>query len=35
MDPEARARWVDYTRAKDGMFKYTDIKQAPWCVVNE
>ena len=34
MDLEARARWVDYSRAKDEMFKYTDIKQAPWYVVN-
>jgi polyphosphate kinase 2 len=34
MDLEARARWVDYSRAKDQMFNYTDIKQAPWYVVN-
>ncbi|HEX2508340.1 MAG TPA: polyphosphate kinase 2 [Miltoncostaeaceae bacterium] len=34
MDLEARERWVDYSRAKDDMFKYTDIKQAPWYVVN-
>jgi polyphosphate kinase len=34
MDLEARARWVEYSRAKDDMFKYTDIKQAPWFVVN-
>jgi len=34
MDLEARKRWVDYSRAKDEMFKYTDIKQAPWYVVN-
>ncbi len=34
MDLEARTRWVDYSRAKDEMFKYTDIKQAPWWVVN-
>ncbi|HTS64404.1 MAG TPA: polyphosphate kinase 2 [Candidatus Acidoferrales bacterium] len=34
MDLESRARWVDYSRAKDEMFKYTDIKQAPWYVVN-
>lgn len=33
MDLEARNRWVDYSRAKDDMFKYTDIKQAPWFVV--
>ncbi len=34
MDLEARSRWVDYSRAKDEMFKYTDIKKAPWYVVN-
>ena len=33
MDLEARKSWVDYSRAKDDMFKYTDIKQAPWFVV--
>ena len=34
MDVESRARWVEYSRAKDEMFKTTDIKQAPWYVVN-
>lgn len=34
MDLESRTRWVEYSRAKDQMFKYTDIKQAPWFVVN-
>lgn len=34
MDVEARSRWVEYSRAKDVMMKYTDIKQAPWYVVN-
>jgi polyphosphate kinase 2 len=34
MDLESRKRWVGYSRAKDDMFKYTDIKQAPWYVVN-
>ena len=33
MDLEARARWVAYSRAKDEMFRYTDIKVAPWYVV--
>jgi polyphosphate kinase len=33
MDLQSRARWVDYSRAKDEMFRYTDIKQAPWWVV--
>ncbi len=34
MDLESRARWVEYSRAKDEMFSYTDIKQARWWVVN-
>ena len=34
MDLEARARWVDYAEAKDEMFAYTDIKEAPWHVVD-
>ena len=34
MDLESRKRWVDYSRAKDDMFAYTDIKQAPWYVVD-
>ena len=34
MDLQSRARWVEYSRAKDAMFAHTDIKQAPWYVVN-
>ncbi len=34
MDLESRARWVDYSKAKDAMFAHTDIKQAPWYVVD-
>jgi polyphosphate kinase len=34
MDIESRDRWVDYSRAKDAMFEYTDTKDCPWCVVN-
>jgi hypothetical protein len=34
MDVESRRRWVAYSRAKDDMFAHTDIKQAPWYVVN-
>ncbi len=34
MDLESRARWVEYSKAKDAMFAHTDIKQAPWYVVN-
>jgi polyphosphate kinase 2 len=33
MDLESRARWVEYSVAKDLMFSHTDIKQAPWNVV--
>ena len=33
MDLQARARWVDYSEAKDQMFSYTDIQEAPWYVV--
>ena len=34
MDLESRKRWVEYSKAKDVMFAHTDIKQAPWYVVN-
>ena len=34
MDLESRKRWVDYSKAKDDMFSHSDIKQAPWYVVN-
>lgn len=33
MDILSREKWVEYSRAKDEMLKYTDIKQAPWYVV--
>ncbi len=33
MDLQARARWVDYSEAKDQMFAYTDIAESPWYVV--
>ena len=34
MDLQSRARWMEYSKAKDIMFAHTDIKQAPWYVVN-
>ncbi len=34
LDLESRRRWIEYSRAKDEMFSHTDIKQAPWFVVN-
>jgi hypothetical protein len=33
MDLEARRRWVDYAKAKDDMFAYTDTPESPWYVV--
>jgi len=33
MDVESRSKWVDYSKAKDDMFAYTDTKQSPWFVV--
>jgi polyphosphate kinase len=33
MDLESRARWVEYSRAKDEMFVHTDIAECPWFVV--
>ncbi len=34
MDLASRSRWVEYSRAKDEMFSYTDTKASPWWVVN-
>lgn len=34
MDLASRTKWVEYSKAKDDMFKYTDTKQSPWYVVN-
>ena len=34
MDLESRRRWVEYSKAKDENFAHTDIKQAPWYVVD-
>ncbi len=34
MDLQSRTKWVEYSKAKDAMFAATDIKQAPWYVVN-
>ena len=34
MDLESRTRWVEYSRAKDAMFMYTDTEKAPWYVVD-
>jgi len=34
MDLLARSKWVDYSKAKDVMFEYTDTTKSPWFVVN-
>ena len=34
MDLESRSKWVESSRAKDDMFSPTNIKQAPWYVVD-
>jgi polyphosphate kinase 2 len=34
MDLESRGRWVEFSKAKDILFDHSDIKQAPWVVVN-
>jgi polyphosphate kinase 2 len=33
MDVESRLKWIEYSKAKDDMFSYTDTKQSPWYVV--
>ncbi len=33
MDLQSRERWVEFSRAKDEMFVYTDIPEARWYVV--
>ncbi|MFI1170399.1 polyphosphate kinase 2 [Streptomyces melanogenes] len=33
MDLESLTRWEAYSRAKDEMFQHTDIREAPWHVV--
>ncbi len=33
MDLQSREKWIEYSKAKDEMFKHTDTKHAPWYVV--
>lgn len=33
MDLESRDRWAEYSQAKDNMFAYTNIPEAPWFTV--
>lgn len=34
MDMTARTKWMDYSRAKDDMFEFSDIPDSPWFVVD-
>lgn len=34
IDMQSRARWLEYSKAKDDMFSYTDTKQSPWWVID-
>ncbi|GAU79932.1 polyphosphate kinase 2 [Fusibacter sp. 3D3] len=34
MDLEARSKWVEYSKAKDIMFQYTDTESSPWHVID-
>jgi polyphosphate kinase 2 len=34
MDLESWNKWVEYSKAKDEMFRYTDTRLSPWYVVN-
>jgi len=33
MDVSSREKWVEYSKAKDEMFKQTDLEESPWYVV--
>lgn len=33
MDIESRARWTNYSRAKDQMFLHTDLANSTWWVI--
>ena len=34
MDLESRARWGDYSKAKDQMLLYTDTPESPWYIID-
>jgi polyphosphate kinase 2 len=34
MDMAARSKWVDYSRAKDDMFEFSDLPDSPWHAVD-
>ncbi len=33
MDLESRSRWSEYSKARDDMFRHTNIEEAPWWIV--
>jgi polyphosphate kinase 2 len=33
MDLKSRAKWVEYSKAKDNMLKHTDTEESPWYIV--
>jgi polyphosphate kinase 2 len=33
MDIQAREKWIEFSKAKDEMFRHTDTKQSPWYTV--
>jgi hypothetical protein len=33
MDLKSRERWVEFSKAKDEMFSWTDIPEAPWFTI--
>jgi len=33
MDIASYERWIEYSKAKDEMFKFTDTKQCPWYII--
>jgi polyphosphate kinase len=33
IDLDSMSKWMDYSKAKDEMFRHTDIEQAPWWTV--
>jgi len=34
MDMDARSKWIEYSRAKDDMFGFSDLPDSPWYVVD-
>ncbi len=34
MDMDARSKWIEYSKAKDEMFEFSDLPDSPWYVVD-